>query len=135
MDIFKQVIEAYIIDAQNFNKKVVLHKNATLKEFRECCIKGINDIMQNISEKIGILPEDNGSSAYLSLIVQIKTYFPDLNNIYLSNLESELTQWIFYIQKAVDNDEIRSDINILFTAKSFISIFTVNHLLMRCIRG
>lgn len=45
-----------------------------------------------------------------------------MNERYLSNLDTELTQWISYIQRAIDNDEIRSDINVLYTAKTLINI-------------
>lgn len=122
LDLFKQVVEEYVVDYQNFKYKVSLPKDATLKDVIESYIKGISETIHNLNEQIGTLPEENGSSAYLNLIVQIKTYYPDLNERYLSNLDTELTQWISYIQRAIDNDEIRSDINVLYTAKTLINI-------------
>lgn len=122
LDLFKQFVEEYVVDYQNFKYKFSLPKDASLKDVIESYIKGISGTMHNLNEQIGTLPEENGSSAYLNLIVQIKTYYPDLNERYLSNLDTELTQWISYIQRAIDNDEIRSDINVLYTAKTLINI-------------
>ena len=66
---------------------------------------------------------ENGSRAYMALILQICDFFPDLHQQYLENRNQELLIWIGVIQAAVGNKEIKEDIDIVATARLFMNVF------------
>ena len=59
----------------------------------------------------------------MSLILQICKYFPDLHSQYLENRNQEVIIWIGVLQKAIERKEIKSDIDIMNTARNFMNLF------------
>ena len=59
----------------------------------------------------------------MSLILQICEYFQDLNEMYITNRNNELLKWIENLNKAIQSNEIRDDVNVNETARSFMNIF------------
>ena len=66
---------------------------------------------------------ENGSRAYMALILQICDFFPDLHEQYLENRNKELLKWIEIIQKAILKKEIKDGIDVITTAKLFMNVF------------
>lgn len=50
LDLFKQFVEEYVVDYQNFKYKFSLPKDASLKDVIESYIKGISGTMHNLNE-------------------------------------------------------------------------------------
>ena len=66
---------------------------------------------------------ENGSRAYMALILQLCDFFPDSHQQYLENRNKELLKWIEIIQTAIGNKEIKNDIDVITTAKMFMNVF------------
>lgn len=125
MGLFHKVIKHYLIDYQNLDNKLEksadAHDPEPLRRFIDRYVSGAQTTinkLQSIDPTVR-----NGSRAYLSLILQICLYFPDLNDEYLEGRNHELLKWIGALQKAIEAKEIRSDIDVINTAKNFMSIF------------
>lgn len=121
LGLYYNVIKHFLVDKQNLDNKMKGVEYNNLNEFIEAyvqraqeTINGLRDVCGNIS---------NGSRAYMSLILQICEYFKDLNELYLANRNNELLKWIQNLYVAIQKKEIRDDINVIETAKSFMNIF------------
>lgn len=121
LGLFYSVVKHYLVDTQNLRQKITKTEFVSLKEFLEeyvnCCQETMNRF-SDVDKKV-----QNASRAYASLILQICKYFPDLHAQYLENRNQEIIMWIGILQKAIENKEIRSDIDIMNTARNFMNIF------------
>lgn len=121
LGLFYSVVKHYLVDTQNLKQKITKTEFVSLKEFLEeyvnCCQETMNRF-SDVDKKV-----QNASRAYASLILQICKYFPDLHAQYLENRNQEIIMWIGILQKAIENKEIRSDIDIMNTARNFMNIF------------
>lgn len=122
-ELFRNVIEYYIIEKQDLTNKVSLKGATGLKDFIDSYIEGIVRTMESLSFVTDELSHTNPTKAYISLILQIAQYFPDLNNKFSVSRNNEIGIWCAMLQKAIENDEIRNDIDLLSTAKQFMTIF------------
>lgn len=125
MGLFHEVIKQYLIDYQNLDNKlgeVGFMTTATpLKCFIDSYVEGVRVTMDKLRR---IDPEmKNGSRPYLSLILQVCHYFPDLNEEYIENRNRELLTWIEVLQTSIKKKEIRDDIDVLRTSQNFMDIF------------
>lgn len=121
MGLYYNVIKHYLVDKQNLDNKMNANAQIPFKEFIEKYVKSSQDTMDTLQS---IDPSvKNGSRAYMALILQICDYFQDLNEVYLTNRSNELLIWIDHLNMAIKNSEIRDDINVIATAKSFMNIF------------
>lgn len=119
--LFYDVIKHFIIDAQNVENKVKCADSTSLKVFIEAYVAGCQQTMDWLND-IGRSMK-NGSSAYMSLILQICRFFPDLHDKYIENRNKEMALWIRIIQHAIDTHEIKDNISIMSTARNFMNIF------------
>ncbi|WP_277070561.1 TetR/AcrR family transcriptional regulator [Prevotella corporis] len=121
LGLFYSVVKHHLVDTQNLKQKITKTEFVSLKEFLEeyvnCCQETMNRF-SDVDKKV-----QNASRAYASLILQICKYFPDLHAQYLENRNQEIIMWIGILQKAIENKEIRSDIDIMNTARNFMNIF------------
>ncbi len=122
-ELFRNVIEYYVIEKQNIEKKVNVNKANNLKNFIDLYIEGICKTISSFQFIIDDLSYTKSTKAYISLILQIAQYFPDLNNKFSIIRNNEIGIWCAFLQKAIICHEIREDIDILSTAKQFINIF------------
>lgn len=122
-ELFRNVIEYYVIEKQNIEKKVNANKANNLKNFIDLYIEGICKTISSFQFIIDDLSYTKSTKAYISLILQIAQYFPDLNNKFSIIRNNEIGIWCAFLQKAIICHEIREDIDILSTAKQFINIF------------
>lgn len=122
-ELFRNVIEYYVIEKQNIEKKVNINKANNLKNFIDLYIEGICKTISSFQFIIDDLSYTKSTKAYISLISQIAQYFPDLNNKFSIIRNNEIGIWCAFLQKAIICHEIREDIDILSTAKQFINIF------------
>lgn len=121
LGLFHEVVKHYLVDTQNLKQKMTNIDVDTLEEFIDAYVIGSRktlDGFKDIDENV-----QNASSAYMGLILQICKFFPDLHEEYLKNRNQELLLWIDCIQKAIKTKEIRSDVDVVTTAKCFMDVF------------
>lgn len=121
LGLYYNVIKHYLVDKQNLDNKMKDSSQMLFSDFIESYVKSSQetmDALQSIDSSV-----KNGSRAYLALILQICDYFQDLNEMYLTNRSNELLLWIENLNLAIKNKEVRNDINVIATAKSFMNIF------------
>lgn len=121
LGLYHEVIKHYLVDKQDLDTKMKNCEYKSFKQFIESYIQSAQETMNSLREVYGVI--SNGSRSYLSLILQISDHFQDLNEAYLANRNKELLKWAEMLNIAIRNNEIRSDIDIMSTAKSFMTIF------------
>ena len=119
--LFYNVVKHFLIDQQNLDYKMRNQQPDSLQEFIEeyiessrLTLESLRDIDRSIT---------NGSRGYMALILQICDFFPDLNEQYITNRNKELLRWIDIINMAIRQKEIRQDIDVIATSKSFMNVF------------
>ena len=121
LGLYYNVIKHYLVDKQNLDNKMGNSPKLRFKDFIESYVKSSQDTMDALHSIDTSVK--NGSRAYMALILQICDSFQDLNEMYLTNRNNELLVWIENLNVAIKNKEIRDDINVIATAKSFMNIF------------
>lgn len=121
LGLFYNVIKHFLVDKQNLERKMKDLEYDSLHEFMEAYIQSVQETINSLRDICG--PLTNGSRAYMSFILQICEYFQDLNEAYLVNRNKELVKWIENLNKAKQTKEIKQDINVMATAKSFMNLF------------
>ena len=119
--LFYSVVKNYFVDTQNLKQKIVKSEFGSLKDFIEAYVDGCQETMNRFSDVDKTV--QNASRAYATLVLQICKYFPDLHSQYLENRNQEIIIWIGVLQRAIENKEIRSDIDIMNTARNFKNLF------------
>ena len=115
--LFYSVVKHYFVDTQNLKQKIVKSEFGSLKDFIEAYVDGCQETMNRFSDVDKTV--QNASRAYATLVLQICKYFPQ----YLENRNQEIIIWIGVLQRAIENKEIRSDIDIMNTARNFMNLF------------
>lgn len=119
--LFYDVVKQFIVDTQNIENKMSNTEPESLKDFIDSYVHGCQNTMN-----IGVYIDksvQNASSAYMSLILQICRFFPDLHDMYLENRNKEMALWIRVLQHSIESREIIENINIIAVAKNFMNIF------------
>ena len=119
--IFYDVVRYYLIDSLNFDFKLKSNDFASLSDFIEEYVRSSQETMTRFHRIDSTV--ENGSRAYMALILQICDFFPDLHEQYLENRNKELLKWIEIIQKAILKKEIKDGIDVITTAKLFMNVF------------
>ena len=121
MGLFYDVVRHYLIDSQNLDFKLKRNDFASLSDFIEEYVRSSQETMTRFHHIDSTV--ENGSRAYMALILQICDFFPDLHEQYLENRNKELLKWIEIIQKAILKKEIKDGIDVITTAKLFMNVF------------
>lgn len=123
LDLFKKVVEYYILDTQDVNNKVSYTSESTLIDYINMYVNGIENTMQRLFENMQMPSRENACRAYISTLLQVCTLFPDIKERYLLNLHNDISRWVSVINSAVDNGEVVEGIDVLSIAKQFVCIF------------
>lgn len=121
LGLYYNVIKHYLVDKQNLDNKMKNVEYNSFHDFVEAYIQSVQNTMNGLREVCGQIT--NGSRAYMSLILQICEHFQDLNEMYLVNRNNELLKWIDNLNKAIQTKEIKENIDVIATARSFMNIF------------
>ena len=113
-DIFNQMVDRFVFSAQSLENKMKLIGISSLKEFIEQFVLSVQATM----EKLGQLSEGK-SSGYLRMIYRAHTNYPNFKEKSMVILGLEKQSWYSVIKKAVDNNEIRNNIDIDLTVQKF----------------
>lgn len=119
--LFYDVVRHFLIDSQNIDFKLRKRDFENLSDFIEEYVRSCQETMTKFHQIDSAV--ENGSRAYMALILQICDFFPDLHEQYLENRNKELLKWIEIIQVAIGNKEIKHDIDVITTAKMFMNVF------------
>lgn len=123
LDLFKQVIEYYIIDTQNVDNKVKFDYGCSLRDYIDRYVGGVEKTMKELVNLIDPDSRDNASRAYISTLLQVCSMFPDIKHRYLINVNNDIARWATIINASVSRNEIKDDIDVLSVARQFVSAF------------
>ena len=123
-ELFRQVIEMFVIDKQSIDMKIKYGKDPSLHDFIGAYAQGVKRTMKEVRQIIG---EDVsmalGSRAYLNIIQQVATLVPDLFKLYQQCMDREQQVWQQVITRAIERKEIQPEIDAELLAQTFISLF------------
>ena len=124
LDLFRQVVEQYVLDRQSIDMKIRVGEDPTLREFIDAYIDGVKRTMTELMTLMGegvTLAEC--SRAYLSIIQQIAVLLPELSERQQRSITREQQVWHQVLSRAVERGEVRSDIDTELMAQTFIALF------------
>ena len=123
-DLFRQVVEMFVIDKQSIDMKIKYGKDTSLRDFIDAYIKGIKQTMKEVKHLIG---DDVStavcSRAYLNIIQQVASILPDLFMSYQQCMDREQQVWQQVIIRAIERREVQSEIDVDLLAQTFSTLF------------
>jgi AcrR family transcriptional regulator len=123
-DLFRQVVEMFVIDKQSIDMKIRYGKDTSLRDFIDAYIKGIKQTMKEVKHLIG---DDVStavcSRAYLNIIQQVASILPDLFMSYQQCMDREQQVWQQVITQAIERREVQSGIDVELLAQTFSTLF------------
>ena len=121
--LFKQVIEFFIIDAQNVDNKVKFNPDCSLIDYIDNYVDGVERTMEMLVNLIDPSSRDNASRAYISTLLQVCSLFPEIKHRYQVNINNDIARWVTIISSSINRNEIKDDIDVLSVARQFVSAF------------
>ena len=122
-ELFRQVIEMFVIDKQSIDMKIKYGKDPSLHDFIGAYVQGVRtmkEVRQIIGEDVSMAA---GSRAYLNIIQQVATLLPDIFMLYQQCMDREQQVWQQVITRAIERKEIQPEINVELLAQTFIALF------------
>jgi AcrR family transcriptional regulator len=124
LDLFRQVVEQYVLDRQSIDTKIRVGKDPSLREFIDAYIDGVKRTMTELMMLMGEgVTFVECSRAYLSIIQQTAVLFPDLSERQQQSITREQQVWQQVISRAVERGEVQPDIDTELMAQTFIALF------------
>ena len=133
-ELFRQVVEMFVIDKQSIDMKIKYGKDPSLREFISAYAQGVKRTMKEVRQIIGedvsmaagsraYLNIIQQSRAYLNIIQQVATLLPDIFMLYQQCMDREQQVWQQVITRAIERKEIQPEINVELLAQTFIALF------------
>ena len=124
LDLFRQVVEYYVLERQDIERKIQVADDCTLRQFIDTYAKGVERTMELLHEIIGIdVPMRDCSRAYLNMASQVSVLLPEVHKAFLNAMAKEERLWMEVIARGVENGELRSDVQPAILAKIMMSLF------------
>ena len=124
LDLFRQVVEQYVLDRQSIDTKIRVGKDPSLREFIDAYIDGVKRTMTELMMLMGEgVTFVECSRAYLGIIQQTAVLFPDLSERQQQTITREQQVWQQVISRAVERGEVQPDIDTELMAQTFIALF------------
>lgn len=124
LDLFRQVVEYYVLERQDIDRKIQVADDCTLRQFIDTYAKGVERTMEALHEIIGMdVPMRDCSRAYLNMASQVSVLLPEVHKAFLNAMAKEERLWIEVIGRGVENGELRSDVQPAILAKIMMSLF------------
>ena len=124
LDLFRQVVEQYVLDRQSIDTKIRVGKDPSLRDFIDAYIDGVKRTMTELMTLMGEgVTFVECSRAYLSIIQQTAALFPDLSERQQQSITREQQVWQQVISRAVERGEVQPDIDTELMAQTFIALF------------
>ena len=118
-ELFKAVIDRYVLEKQDVNNKIKHDKDSRLLQFIIDYVGSINRTRDSIQ------PSDTGDYlfSYLNLISTALTYYDGFREKAVYILEQDVLLWEKTIERAKVTKEIRDNVNTSIAAKKFQRLF------------
>ena len=124
LDLFRQVVEYYVLERQDIERKIQVADDCTLRQFIDTYAKGVERTMELLHEIIGIdVPMRDCSRAYLNMASQVSVLLPEVHKAFLNAMAKEERLWIEVIGRGVESGELCSDVQPAILAKIMMSLF------------
>ena len=124
LDLFRQVVEYYVLERQDIDRKIQVADDCTLRQFIDIYVKGVEQTMETLHEIIGMdVPMRDCSRAYLNMTSQVSVLLPEVHKAFLNAMAKEERLWMEVIARGVENGELRSDVQPAILAKIMMSLF------------
>ena len=124
LDLFRQVVEYYVLERQDIERKIQVADDCTLRQFIDTYAKGVERTMEALHEIIGMdVPMRDCSRAYLNMTSQVSVLLPEVHKAFLNAMAKEERLWMEVIARGVENGELRSDVQPAILAKIMMSLF------------
>ena len=124
LDLFRQVVEYYVLERQDIDRKIQVADDCTLRQFIDTYVKGVEQTMETLHEIIGMdVPMRDCSRAYLNMTSQVSVLLPEVHKAFLNAMAKEERLWIEVIGRGVESGELRSDVQPAILAKIMMSLF------------
>lgn len=124
LDLFRQVVEYYVLERQDIDRKIQVADDCTLRQFIDTYVKGVEQTMETLHEIIGMdVPMRDCSRAYLNMTSQVSVLLPEVHKAFLNAMAKEERLWMEVIARGVENGELRNDIQPAILAKIMMSLF------------
>ena len=124
LDLFRQVVEYYVLERQDIDRKIQVADDCTLRQFIDTYVKGVEQTMETLHEIIGMdVPMRDCSRAYLNMTSQVSVLLPEVHKAFLNAMAKEERLWMEVIARGVENGELRSDVQPAILAKNMMSLF------------
>ena len=124
LDLFRQVVEYYVLERQDIERKIQVADDCTLRQFIDTYAKGVERTMEALHEIVGMdVPMRDCSRAYLNMMSQMSVLLPEIHKTFLNAMAKEERLWMEVIARGVENGELRSDVQPAILAKIMMSLF------------
>lgn len=124
LDLFRQVVEYYVLERQDIERKIQVADDCTLRQFIDTYAKGVEQTMETLHEIIGMdVPMRDCSRAYLNMTSQVSVLLPEVHKAFLNAMAKEERLWMEVIARGVENGELRNDVQPAILAKIMMSLF------------
>ena len=124
LDLFRQVVEYYVLERQDIDRKIQVADDCTLRQFIDTYVKGVEQTMEALHEIVGMdVPMRDCSRAYLNMTSQVSVLLPEVHKAFLNAMAKEERLWMEVIARGVENGELRSDVQPAILAKIMMSLF------------
>jgi AcrR family transcriptional regulator len=124
LDLFRQVVEYYVLERQDIERKIQVADDCTLRQFIDTYAKGVERTMEALHEIIGMdVPMRDCSRAYLNMASQVSVLLPEVHKAFLNAMAKEERLWMEVIARGVENGELRNDVQPAILAKIMMSLF------------
>ena len=124
LDLFRQVVEYYVLERQDIDRKIQVADDCTLRQFIDTYVKGVEQTMETLHEIIGMdVPMRDCSRAYLNMASQVSVLLPEVHKAFLNAMAKEERLWIEVIGRGVENGELQNDVQPTILAKIMMSLF------------
>lgn len=124
LDLFRQVVEYYVLERQDIERKIQVADDCTLRQFIDTYAKGVERTMEALHEIVGMdVPMRDCSRAYLNMASQVSVLLPEVHKAFLNAMAKEERLWIEVIGRGVESGELCSDVQPAILAKIMMSLF------------
>ena len=124
LDLFRQVVEYYVLERQDIERKIQVADDCTLRQFIDTYAKGVERTMEALHEIVGMdVPMRDCSRAYLNMMSQMSVLLPEIHKTFLNAMAKEERLWIEVIGRGVESGELCSDVQPAILGKIMMSLF------------
>ena len=124
LDLFRQVVEYYVLERQDIDRKIQVADDCTLRQFIDTYVKGVERTMEALHEIVGMdVPMRDCSRAYLNMMSQMSVLLPEIHKTFLNAMAKEEKLWMEVIGRGVESGELCSDVQPAILAKIMMSLF------------